>query len=200
MEIISIKNKEKISEIVDIHLNTFVGFFLTDLGKGFLKNLYIGYLEDKNSGILIAVEKNKVIGFLAYSNDYSNFYKNLLKKKIVKFGFYSLISLLKHPIYFNRIIGAFGKSEEVKKSDKYVELASIGVESSFEGKGVGTQLINQLKKITDFNKYKYISLETDAKNNEKVNSFYKSNNFKLFYTYKTKQGRLMNEYHYTNDD
>lgn len=199
MEIILVENKDKINEIVNIHLNTFKGFFLTNLGKGFLRTLYIGYLEDKNSGILIAVEKNKVIGFLAYSNNYSDFFKNLLRKKFFEFGFYSLISLLKHPTYFSRIFGAFGKSEEVKKNDKYVELASIGVEPNFEGKGVGTQLIDQLKKITDFEKYKYISLETDAKDNEKVNSFYRNNGFKLFYTYNTKKGRLMNEYHYTNN-
>ena len=32
-----------INQIVDIHMKTFTGFFLTFLGKGFLKQLYKGF-------------------------------------------------------------------------------------------------------------------------------------------------------------
>lgn len=32
--------KELINEIVTIHLNTFTGFFLTFMGRGFLKQMY----------------------------------------------------------------------------------------------------------------------------------------------------------------
>ena len=35
-----LKDKEKINEVVDIHMKSFSGFFLTFLGKGFLKQLF----------------------------------------------------------------------------------------------------------------------------------------------------------------
>ena len=45
MEIYVASNNECIDEIVDIHMETFTGFFLTFLGKGFLKQLYKGFIE-----------------------------------------------------------------------------------------------------------------------------------------------------------
>ena len=49
-----LKDKEKINEVVDIHMKSFSGFFLTFLGKGFLKQLYKGFLEEKNSDLIVA--------------------------------------------------------------------------------------------------------------------------------------------------
>ena len=56
MEIYVASNNECIDEIVDIHMETFTGFFLTFLGKGFLKQLYKGFIEHNKSGLIIAVE------------------------------------------------------------------------------------------------------------------------------------------------
>lgn len=196
MIIYETKEKKHIKEIVDIHMKTFNGFFLTELGEGFLRTLYNGYMKDEESGIIVAVEHEKVIGFIAYSKDYSRFYKNLLKRSIVEFAFYSLIAAIKRPSFIGRLLGAFGKSNEVEKDEKYVELASIGIEPESKGKGIGTLLLEYLKNITDFEEFAYIALETDADNNDMVNRFYIRNGFKLNRSYKTKQGRKMNEYRY----
>lgn len=196
MTVFETNDKKYLKEIVDIHLKTFKGFFLTELGGGFLKTLYKGYMNGEASGIIIAVEDDKVVGFIAYSKDYSRFYKNLIKRSIIQFGFYSMIAAIKHPSFIGRLFGAFGKSDEVSKEEKYVELASIGILPDSKGKGIGTLLIDYLKKMIDFENYSYISLETDAENNDKVNSFYVKNGFELVRSYSTKQGRKMNEYHY----
>ena len=66
--------------------------------------------------------------------------------------------------------------------------------------GIGTQLIDYLKELVDFKEYKYINLETDAVNNEKVNSFYKKNGFVLTRTYETAEQRKMNEYRFYQED
>ena len=95
-----------------------------------------------------------------------------------------------------RLLGAFKKSDEVVKTEKYVELASIGVNPKVTGKGIGSKLIDFLKEHTDFNKYAYINLETDADNNDAANEFYKKNGFVLSREYTTPEGRRMNEYHY----
>lgn len=196
MIIFETKDKKYLDEIVDIHISAFKGFFLTELGSGFLKTLYKGYMKDNKSGVIIAMESDRIIGFIAYSKDYSRFYKNLIKKSLIQFAFYSMIAAIKHPSFIGRLLGAFGKSEEVTKAEKYVELASIGVEPTSKGNGVGTKLISYLKEQIDFKEYAYISLETDAEDNDRVNQFYIKNGFELFKEYSTKQGRKMKEYHY----
>lgn len=196
MKIFIASDKKIVDDVVDIHLRTFQDFFLTFLGKGFLKQLYKGYIEHNESNLIIAKEDNEILGFIAYSSDVSDLYKFLIKHKLIQFAWYSLFAFVKKPTILLRLLAAFSKSEEVERQESYVELASIGVDPNFKRKGVGSALINYLKDNVDFNKYCYISLETDAEDNEYANKFYQKNGFVLQKTYETKQGRKMNEYHF----
>ncbi|MBO4432161.1 MAG: GNAT family N-acetyltransferase [Clostridia bacterium] len=191
-----LKDINNVGDIAKLHNKAFPNFFLTQLGLPFLSALYHGYFEDDKSGILIAKENDKLYGFLAYSNDYPRFFKQLIKKHILKFAFCSLKAAVLHPSFIRRILGAFKKSNSVVKPQKYVELASICVDPKHENKGIGSALIKELINITDFSVYDFISLETDAENNDSANQFYLKNGFSLLTTYKTKEGRLMNEYIY----
>lgn len=194
--IIEINSKEKnlIKKVVEIHMKSFKGFFLTFLGKGFLCQMYKSYCDDCSSGILVAFDDDNPIGFLAYSKNYSGLYKRMIKRRLIPFAWYSLGAFFRRPKVFMRLIRAFLKPGETKREEEYVELASIGVDPNVESKGIGTSLINELVNLVDFNKYKYISLETDAENNEKANCFYIKNKFYLFRSYETHEGRKMNEY------
>ncbi len=190
-------SSEYIKAIAELHKRAFPEFFLTQLGVPFLSTLYAGYMEDKDSGIVIAEEDGKLIGFIAYSNDYPRFYKGLIKHHLMKFAFCSVGAAIRHPSFIKRLLGAFKKSESVVKTEQYVELASICVDPEIESKGVGTKLVNYLKSIVDFNTYSYINLETDADGNDGVNKFYVKNGFKLEREFTTAEGRRMNEYRYT---
>lgn len=198
MEIRSISNieKEAINDIVSIHLDTFQGFFLTFMGRGFLKLMYRSYVEYNNSGILVAFENEKPIGFLAYSGDLSGLYKYMIKKRLVLFAWYSLGAFFRKPTVFIRLVRAFLKPGEAKRNEKYVELASIGVTPNIKSKGVGSKLIDTLKSNIDFNEYSYITLETDAVNNDGANHFYLKNGFVLEREFETNEGRKMFEYRY----
>ena len=186
-----------IKTIAELHKKAFPTFFLTQLGVPFLRTLYNGYMEDKDSGIIVAEEKGKLVGFIAYSNDYPQFYKGLIKNHLMKFAFCSFAAAIRHPSFIKRLLGAFKKSESVVKEEKYVELASICVDPGIESKGVGSQLIDYLKGIVDFNNYSYINLETDAEGNDGVNRFYVKNGFKLEREFITAEGRRMNEHRFT---
>lgn len=191
------KNISYIARIAKLHKQAFPNFFLTQLGDGFLKTLYRGYLEDIKSGIIVAEnEQGRLAGFIAYSEDYSGFYKRLIKKYLFTFAFCSIKAFVRHPSIAKRLLRAFKKSEEVVKSDKYVEIASICVNPLIKGKGIGSALIDYMKENINFEEYAYICLETDAENNKDVNSFYLKNGFKCVKTYYTAEGRKMNEYHY----
>ncbi len=198
MQIRSISEFEKdtINDIVSVHLDTFQGFFLTFMGSGFLKLMYRSYAEHKDSGILVAFEDEKLVGFLAYSDDLSGLYKYMIKKRLFLFGWYGLCAFFRKPSVFMRLVRAFLKPSETKRDEKYVELASIGVDPSVKAKGIGSQLIDALKAQVDFSEYAYITLETDAINNEGANHFYLKNGFALEREFETNEGRKMFEYRY----
>ena len=190
------KEKNIIKQVVNIHLDTFKGFFLTFMGKGFLRHMYQAYTMHESSRLLIAEDQGKVIGFLAYSSALSGLYKYMLKKRLLAFAWYSLGAFIRRPKIFMRLIRAFLKPSESAREEKYVKLTSIGVSPSEKTKGVGSKLLDEMKKLIDFSEYAYISLETDAEDNEIANKFYLKNGFKFIEEYETKEGRKMNEYRY----
>ena len=197
IEKVECEQKEIIKEVVSIHLDSFKGFFLTFMGKGFLREMYRSFCEHSASGLLVAKnDDGQILGFLAFSSELSGLYKYMLKKRLIVFAWYSLGAFLRKPKVFFRLFRAFLKPGESKREEKYMELSSIGVSSKHTASGVGTTLIDELKKITDFSIYEYITLETDAENNEAANGFYLKNGFKLVRTYHTHEGRAMNEYRF----
>lgn len=185
-----------VSEVVDIHMKTFSGFFLTFLGRGFLKTLYTGFMDYKQSDVIIALKNESIIGFCAFSSDLSGFYKYLIKKKIGLFALYGIGAFFRKPQILFRLLRAFTYSSASKRDESYVELSSIGVLPSEKNLGVGSLLIEYLIECIKNEKYMYVKLETDNENNEGANKFYKKNGFKLANTYTTPEGRIMNEYRY----
>ncbi|OUP03361.1 hypothetical protein B5F37_01660 [Drancourtella sp. An210] len=192
-------DKKLINDIVTIHLNTFTGFFLTFMGRGFLNQMYRSYCDHGESGLLVAENNGKAVGFLAYSGNFSGLYKFMIKTRLILFGWYSVGAFFRRPSAFMRIIKAFMKPSEVKRKEKYVELSSIGVDPTIKSKGVGSRLIDELKKIVDFNKFAYITLETDAVDNDGAIHFYEKNGFIQERMFETPEGRKMYEYRYVGE-
>ena len=193
------EEKELINDIVSIHLNTFTGFFLTFMGRGFLNQMYRSYCDHDESGLLVAEENGKAVGFLAYSGNFSGLYKYMIKTRLIPFSWYSVGAFFRRPSAFMHIIKAFLKPSEVKRAEKYVELSSIGVDPTIKSKGVGSLLIDELKKSVDFNKFVYITLETDAVNNEGAIRFYEKNGFVRERMYETDECRKMFEYRFVGE-
>ena len=116
---ITVRNLDKSDEsliprIAKLHIKAFPNFFLTQLGPRFLMTLYKGYLEDPDSGILVAEDSDHhLLGFLAYSFDYSRFYKGLMKSHLATFALCSAGAAIKHPSFIKRLLGAFKKSDGV---------------------------------------------------------------------------------------
>ena len=199
IEIREIENvsRDQLDLIAQAHRRAFPDFFLTQLGEPFLRVLYTGYVKDQKSGLIVAECDGRLVGFLAYSNDYAAFFKMLVRCYLLQFGWYSFLAVVRHPSFVGRLLRAFHKSDEVQRKERYVELASICCVPEAGRTGIGTLLIQHLKDMTDFSKYAYISLETDAENNEAANRFYRKNGFTAVRQYKTNEGRLMNEYRYS---
>ena len=193
---LSIEDKAVVTRIVDIHLATFKGFFLTFMGRGFLKQMYKAYLKHSLSGIYVAEADNEVIGFLSYSEHMSGLYKYMIKHQLIPFAWYSLGAFIRKPKVFLRLIRAFLKPNESSRNEQYIELSSIGVHPDSKANGVGSKLVETLKKDVNFEVFEYITLETDAENNDVAINFYVKNGFVVEKEYETREGRKMLEFHF----
>lgn len=193
---LTIGDRRQIDSVVDVHMASFPGFFLTFLGRGFLRQLYRGYAEHGESGLMIAADEAGTVGFLAYSGNISGFYKYLIRKHLVSFGFYSLGGLVRSPRSLFRLARALTYPKSMRRNEMYIELSSIGVHPASSGLGIGSQLIDRLKAMAKETDAAYIKLETDADGNERANSFYRKNQFQLDHVYETPEKRRMNEYRF----
>ncbi len=201
ISVVDRNEKATIAEIADVHMETFEGFFLTFMGRGFLRLMYTSYCEHLSSELLVARDDSgATLGFLAWSSDMSGLYKYMIKKRLIPFAWYSFGAFLRKPGVFMRLVRAFLKPSESKRAEEYVELSSIGVRKEAKGKGIGSKLIDELKGRADLSRYAYINLETDALNNDAANNFYLKNGFVPVREFETREGRRMLEYRFYGDN
>ena len=182
VRIITIKPSQKniLDTIVRLHVTAFKGFFLSSLHKGFLRQLYRSFIEHESSGLLVAVEDDDTaVGFLAYSWDSRDFYRFMLRRHLISFVWYSFLSFLRKPSIFAKMFGALGMPSKSVRNENYVKIFSIAVDPEYQHQNVGSLLMQDLKNRVDFNKYTYITLETDADDNDYANSFYQKNGLVL---------------------
>ncbi|MEM4479607.1 MAG: GNAT family N-acetyltransferase [Candidatus Methanomethylicaceae archaeon] len=195
--------KTDLHKIVDIHIKAFPGFFMTKLGKGFLREYYFTVLAYNLNIFLVAEDENenRVVAFVAGFLKPSSFYL-FLKKRCLKLALAIFLEILKSPGLISRVIQNYQRVNKniSQNEEKTVELASIAVDPEYSGKGIGKSLVNKFLSAALALGAEKVILSTDAENNDKVNYFYKSLGFKLERTFYSNPGRLMNEYcFYLND-
>jgi ribosomal protein S18 acetylase RimI-like enzyme len=184
-----------LEQIVNVHFLAFSEFFLTSLGRRFLKEYYKIYI--KYSHIAFVAENNGVIeGFVVGSNNSTVFYTNL-KKEIFCFIFpmltnlfnFNLLSKISKRVFSLLFKGKVNSS--LKSYDKLSELTSIGVILNDQNKGVGSLLLARYEEYCIEKKIKGITLTTDADKNEKVLKFYKKFGYSIDQTFIQDEKRAM---------
>ena len=185
-----------LNDIVDVHLSTFKGFFLPDLGKKFLYKYY-SYILDYNSKVLlIAISESKTVGFAAGFVNPANFYEELRRNKL-SLAISILPAILRKPKRIRRLLVNFkltkSFSEEHQLKKNIAELSSICVKPG-EKRGIGTELVNAfIQRAKELGAIS-VRLTTDTYKNEAVNAFYQRQGFILMRTFEAQPGRWLNEY------
>ena len=188
--------KDILDKIVDMHIASFKGFFLSSMHHGFLRTLYRSFTEHKSSELLVAFDGDTAVGFIAYSWDTRGIYRYMLSRHFFTFFWYSFLSFVRRPSIVKKLFSALSMPKNSKRDEHYCKIFSIGVDPARHGEGIGSMLIDTLKHRIDFSKYAYITLETDAYNNDYANKFYLDNGMTLSSVFVTAEGRVMNKYHY----
>lgn len=93
----------------------------------------------------------------------------------------ALISLCNDAIRKQKIIHWLGFTSDSKKIYPFypaVKIARLGVIEAFQGKGIGTHLVNMIKEMfVTNNRTGCRFITVDSKNNEKATKFYEKNEF-----------------------
>jgi ribosomal protein S18 acetylase RimI-like enzyme len=182
-----------VEAIADLHYHTFKGFFLTSLGKSFLKQFYLGIINHKDGIGLGAFSNGELIGFAVGANTNSGFYKSLIRQKGFKLAIAAFANLILNPLKIKRLASSF-LSNNISIYKEIAVLLSICVSNQLESKGVGKKLLSAFESDLKENRHTELILTTDALNNEYVNLFYVRNNYIKVQTFL--QGkREMNLYH-----
>jgi len=180
--------------IVEIHLESFPGFFLTFLGYNFLSLLYKGIQSDPEGIVLVAADSDRIEGFVAGVLHQAGFYGRLLKKNKWAFAKSALGALAKRPSVAPRLVRALKRPAEARQSSAEACLMSIAVHPQSEGKGIGQQLVESFCEELSQRGAPSVCLTTDRDQNDRVNRFYQRLGFQLSNTFITPEGRGMNEY------
>lgn len=175
---------EDTTDIVEIHLNAFKGFFLTNLGKNVLQVFYAALIEDKST-IAWGVKNEKyLVGFFVATTLPNGLYARIFKKHFFSFFIPLTLSFFKNLTLFKRMIISIKSSKFIlPPSDYSSSLLSICVSPQFAGKGVGKILLAKLEEELMLQKKKGYYLTTDTENNDATNNFYLINQFDLFNVY-----------------
>ena len=192
-------SKEHVKEVVDIHMRSFPGFFLTFLGPGFLRVFYSA-LVDIPEGIGFVAkdsETKQILGIVSGTTIPEGFFKKLLKQRWWAFGMASINAVLRRPAIVLRLFSAlFFRGEPPEQVHQRALLCSIATIPEARGRKIGRTLmdswLNEIKRLGSTGAY----LKTDAEDNDPVKRFYLNYGWKLKDTFRTSQGRGMNRYIY----
>ena len=129
--------------VANLHISGIPAGFISSLGVGFVTAIYEAVAEDKSSFGFVAVEDDKVLGFVAFSTNLSKLYKHIVFKKGLKFGFILAKKMLSTQNIKKIWSNIFYPKKMKQMNLPDAELLSIVVSPEGQGKGIAKQLIEK---------------------------------------------------------
>lgn len=182
--------------VVSTHLISFPNFFLSFLGKRFLTKYYSSIIQHDYAIKVVLVRNNLVIGFIVGSLNPSGLYRSLIKNDLLSFALAALPGAIKRPKNIVRLLRALNRPNSSHKGYDTAELTSFAIVPEYQQQGFGQSLLSNFIHECKSRLCQIIYLTTDAHENNRVNDFYLKSGFKLVRTYRTPEGRMINEYCY----
>jgi ribosomal protein S18 acetylase RimI-like enzyme len=186
---------EHVPAVVQTHLASFPGFFLSFLGPRFLSVFYAGICAAPEGICFVYLNSAGIpAGFVAGSSQPRAFYSRLLKREWLRFSLASVGAILRKPSTIRRVArGLFHPGSNPLAGD-VAGLFSIGVLPELQGSGAGKLLLHSFLQEARKRGCKKVFLTTDRDNNAAVNAFYQKQGFTVGRYFETPEGRRMNEY------
>lgn len=130
-------------EIASLHIRGISTGFISSLGENFVTSLYEAIAKDENSFGVVAVEDDKVLGFVSFSTSLSGLYKHLILTKGFSFAFILARRMFSFRVFKKVIDNILYPSKMKKAGLPSAELLSIVIDPKAQGKGIATQLVEK---------------------------------------------------------
>ena len=182
--------------VVQVHLASFPGFFLSSLGPAFLRLFYKAVAEDATGIAVVAERDDAIVGFVCGSSRPGGFYRRLFRRQWWKFGAAAAGTLVRHPSRIAHLLGALRHRFDTADhgGSRWAELMSLAVCPGAQALGIGRRLALRFLSLAREAGAERVTLTTDRVGNERVNRFYIRTGFTLTKSFVTHTGRDMNEY------
>jgi GNAT superfamily N-acetyltransferase len=181
------------ARVVEIHLGSFPGFFLSILGPSFLSLLYESIRVDPE-GIALVHENGIVDGFVAGVVDQQAFFRRMKRTRWWRFAWSAAGAVVRKPQILPRLVRTLQLPVASSKASEKACLLSIAVAKDAQSKGIGKQLVSSFCNEIAGQNISAFCLTTDRDQNEATNSFYLRLGFALSRVFATPEGRMMYEY------
>lgn len=185
--------KPDLDQVVSVHMASFPGFFLTFLGPRFLRLFYESLNSDKGGVLLVVELDGRIVGFVAGVTQQSGFYGRLIRRRIWAFALAATSAISRRPTIVVRLTRALGKARD-RGPVAAACLMSIAVRPESASLGLGARLVEGFSEEMGRHGVDRYCLTTDRDGNDRVNAFYQRLGFFVSRTYRTPEGRWMNEY------
>ncbi|MFC0117889.1 GNAT family N-acetyltransferase [Pseudoalteromonas xiamenensis] len=189
---------QDVEKIIDIHMVAFKGFFLADMGRMFLRLLYLAFIRSDVGVIRVAVDDGNIIGFAAGTIAPEQFFTELKKSEWLSFLLASFFGFIKNPVKtIKKLYGAlFYKGDSVETLKHAALLSSIAVSPEYRGNSIGARLLEDFEEcIVSMNLNDCLYLTTDKYSNDYVVMFYRNAGFSIdsefFQSYKRPMYRFV---------
>lgn len=184
---------EDVERVTDVHLGAFDGFFLSFLGRRFLR---LFYRETVALGevALVAESAGAVVGLIVGSTRPGRFFERLLRRRLLAFAVAALPAVVRRPSSAARVTRALLKPREARRPAGTATLMSIAVAPEAQGLGAGSSLVVAFIDEARRRGATRVDLTTDKIGNERTNAFYRSLGFRLAREIVTPEKRVLNEY------
>jgi ribosomal protein S18 acetylase RimI-like enzyme len=187
---------QDLEEVADLHLEAFPGFFLSSLGKGFLMELYSGFLSHPSGIFIVARQRGRIRGFAAGTTEPAKFFRELRRQRVAAFLVKALPAVVRNPLPVCRklLYAARYRGEVPTRVSTGALLSSIGIAKTAMGTGVASALISAFEKEVLKRGMASVYLTTDVHDNARVNAFYAKHGYEILDRFQQSGRRDMYRY------
>lgn len=186
--------RDDLQQIVEVHLAAFEGFFLTMLGKPFLRKMYQAFSSEQYGVMQVAIDdEQRIVGFAAGTLAPDLYFPALRKKMWFAFLIAAIPGIIKHPIKVLRKLyyAMFYKGDKPATLQQTALLSSIAVLPTMAGKSVGKALLADFEQQIVLAGVNCLYLTTDKHGNDAVVGFYTKAGYQIESEFTQPDGRQM---------